>query len=329
MSSPAVGVHRIAVPTPWMGTVNAYLLEGDPLTLVDTGPGLTASTALLADGLRVLGHRIEDVELIVLTHQHFDHVGAADVLRARSGASVAAFGPSVAFLGAYPVAAGREDDWVADLMRRHGASAGTVAGARSFAAFEAHLASPVVVDLPLDDGDELRAGGRALRVLHRPGHSPSDIVLLDPRDGLLLAGDHLLGRVTSNALLALPLDADGPIDPTAGHGAPLIDYRRSLRRTRQLPASLVLGGHDEPFDDHVALIDERLVGHERRAERLLSRLGGDPRSAFSLAVAHWGPVAEDQPFLVLSEVLGHLDLLVDAGTVSVVHAGDAVLFARA
>jgi hypothetical protein len=87
----------------------------------------------------------------------------------------------------------------------------------------------------------------------------------------------------------------------------------SMRATSELPARLVLSGHGDPILDHAALIDERLRMHRRRAARILQILDGRPLSAYEIAVRMWGNVAVTQAYLTLSEVLGHLDLLVTAG----------------
>jgi glyoxylase-like metal-dependent hydrolase (beta-lactamase superfamily II) len=85
------GIHLIAVPTPFLvGRVNCYLIEDDPLTLIDTGPNSGKSLDELAGGLRALGRSIEELGLIVITHQHMDHLGLVEILQRRSGAEVAA-----------------------------------------------------------------------------------------------------------------------------------------------------------------------------------------------------------------------------------------------
>src|SRR3954447_2024786 len=75
-----------------VGSVNAWLLHGDPLTLVDTGPRDAAALAALEDGLRAHDVRIEDLELVLATHHHVDHVGLAATIQRRSGATVAVLG---------------------------------------------------------------------------------------------------------------------------------------------------------------------------------------------------------------------------------------------
>jgi hypothetical protein len=77
----------------------------------------------------------------------------------------------------------------------------------------------------------------------------------------------------------------------------------------------VLGGHGEAILDHVQLIDERFRMHERRARKVLRMLGARALTAYEIAVAMWGNIAVTQAYLTLSEVLGHLDLLLNEGRV--------------
>jgi glyoxylase-like metal-dependent hydrolase (beta-lactamase superfamily II) len=90
----------------------------------------------------------------------------------------------------------------------------------------------------------------------------------------------------------------------------LLQYIASLRLTREMGLSLVLPGHGEPIADHVSLIDERFRMHHRRAEKIHGLIAGQPRSAHEIALELWGNVAVTQAFLTLSEVLGHIDLLI-------------------
>jgi uncharacterized protein YycO len=80
-----------------------------------------------------------------------------------------------------------------------------------------------------------------------------------------------------------------------------------------MDVSTVLPGHGDPIDDHRALIDERFVMHDRRADKIHGLLVQRPRTAYEIAQALWGNVAVTQAYLTLSEVLGHIDLLLDDG----------------
>jgi glyoxylase-like metal-dependent hydrolase (beta-lactamase superfamily II) len=316
------GIDLISVPTPFaVGPVNCYLLEGRPLTLVDTGPNSGTSLDALQRGLATRGHAIEELELILLTHYHLDHIGLVDVLQRRSGAQVAGHPDLGPWLAGFPASAERDDRWAQALMRRHGVPEDLVGPLGLVARAYRPYGSRGQLTLELQDGDRLRAGGRELRVLHRPGHSPTDIVLYDERDGIMLGGDHLLAHISSNALLARPPsserpgDADRPSAAGATDQRPrsLLRYAHSLRATRALHPRLVLGGHGDPVRDAVALIDARLAMQRRRADKILALLRDRPQTAHQLARRMWGNVALTQAYLTLSEVLGHLDLLVQEG----------------
>jgi len=84
-------IHRLPIPTPFaVGRVNCYLIVDKPLTLVDTGPNSGKALDELEQSLGAHGHRVEDLERIVVTHQHIDHLGLVDILARRSGAEVCA-----------------------------------------------------------------------------------------------------------------------------------------------------------------------------------------------------------------------------------------------
>jgi glyoxylase-like metal-dependent hydrolase (beta-lactamase superfamily II) len=310
----AAGIHRLAIPTPFMvGRVNAYLIEDSPLTLVDSGPNSAKALDELEQALAARGHAIEDIELLVISHQHMDHFGLASILARRSGAEVAALAALAPFLAGYGRETDLEDGFAQRLMLRHGIPPEIVTALRAVSSGFRAWGSAVEVTRPLAADSELKLAERTLRVLHRPGHSPSDTVFLDESRGLLLAADHLIAHISSNPLLARPLDAgedyDGP-RPQA-----LITYMASLERTRAMELSLVLPGHGPPIADHVSLIDERFRMHDRRAEKINRLIAEQPRSAHEIAQALWGNVAVTQAYLTLSEVLGHVDLLLRDGLV--------------
>lgn len=302
------GIHRLAIPTPFLvGRINCYLIEDEPLTLIDTGPNSGKSLDELEQALAAHGRAVEDLELIVVTHQHMDHLGLLEILARRSGAEVAAIHLLAPYLEDFGASASADDEFAQAVMRHHGVPAdlSTVLGAVG-AAFRA-FGSSGHVTRELHDGELLPLRDREFRVMHRPGHSPTDTVFFDERRGMLLGGDHLLAHISSNALAARPLSS------SRDSAGPLLTYMDSMRATRQLPLELVLPGHGEPITDHAALIDERLRMHARRARKLRRILDRAPMTAYELALELWGNVAVTQAYLTISEVLGHLDLLVQEG----------------
>jgi glyoxylase-like metal-dependent hydrolase (beta-lactamase superfamily II) len=302
------GIHRLAIPTPFqVGRVNAYLIEDSPLTLVDSGPNSGKALDELEQALATRGHAIEDIELLIVTHQHIDHFGLASILARRSGAEVAALAPLAPYLRDYREAAELDDRFAEQTMLLHGIPTDVVTALRAVSASFRAWGSAVEVTRPLRDGEELQLRDRVLRVYHRPGHSPSDTVFLDESRSLMLAADHLIKHISSNPLISRPLGAEpgfaGP-RPQA-----LVDYIASLRLTRAMELSLVLPGHGEPITDHVALIDQRMRLHDRRVEKIYGLIALAPHTAHEIAIELWGNIAVTQAYLTLSEVLGHVDLL--------------------
>ncbi len=306
------GIHRLPVPTPFMvGRVNAYLIEDSPLTLIDSGPNSAKALDELEQQLNARGHAVEDLELLVISHQHMDHFGLASILARRSGAEVAAFEPLAGYLAAYGRETDLDDAFAEGIMLRHGIPREVVTALRAVSAGFRAWGCAVEVTRPLSDGSELEFGGRTLRVLHRPGHSPSDTVFHDERRSIMLAADHLIAHISSNPLLARPLGQEP--DPDGPRPQALVTYMASLEKTRAMELDLVLPGHGRPITDHVALIDERFRMHERRARRIHGLIVEQPRTAHEIAQELWGNVAVTQAYLTLSEVLGHVDLLLGDG----------------
>jgi glyoxylase-like metal-dependent hydrolase (beta-lactamase superfamily II) len=315
-------VRRLAIPTPFeVGTVNAYLVEGPPLTLIDNGPNLASSLDLLEELLRADWRTTAELGLLVVTHHHVDHAGLTDALSRRCNAEVAFLGAARELVEGYDDEAAADEHFAVQLMRDHGVERRVVEALGSTAQRMRSFGAPATVTRPLADGDVLAVGDRRLQVLHLPGHSVSDTALYDPAARILFGGDHLLPTISSNALVARAVgEEDG------GRSRSLVDYRQSLSRTRALEVDTVFGGHGVPFGDHRALIDERLADQDRRAAQLLELVQRRSGTAHDLARSIWGEIAITQAYLTLSEVLGHLDLLVNAGLVAECRDRDVVHF---
>jgi len=304
-------IHRLPIPTPFrVGPVNVYLVDDDPLTLVDAGPNWGVALVALEDGVRQAGRRLEDIERIVVSHQHADHIGLVGIVAEKSGAEVCAldaFAPLVEDFAAY---ADRNDALAQAVMRRHGVRDDVVTVLAAVTRAHRGWGGSAPVTQRLRDGGELGFASRRFEVHHRPGHSPSDTILFDAASGELLAGDHLIKNISSNPVISAPLDPGGE------RASALLTYMTSLRATRELPIGTVMPGHGETFGDHAELIGERFAMHERRARKILGLIAEQPLTAHEIAHSIWGGVALTQTFLTLSEVLGHIDLLVERGEVA-------------
>lgn len=303
-------IAQIALPVPYLGSVNVWLLTGEPLTLVDAGPANDEALASLERQLGGHGLGVEDIELLLITHHHLDHSGLAAAIKERSGAQIAAHRGTAQWGVAYHERAAEERRFTLTLMAAHGAPDDLIAASEPFFAHILRDSSDFETDRILSDGDTLRAGGRTLRVVFRPGHSTTDTLLVDDTSGDAFVGDHLLASITSGAEL-MPTELPGD-ERRRG----LLEYLGNLRKTRAMQLGTCYPGHGPTIDDHRRLIDERMAFHANRLDLIADHVEAGCATAFDVACKLWSDeVAATQTVLAIWEVLGHLDILVNRGTV--------------
>jgi glyoxylase-like metal-dependent hydrolase (beta-lactamase superfamily II) len=238
----APGVHRLG-----NALVNYYLIEdGAGLTIVDAGlPGFRDG---LEAFLRGHGRRLAEIDAVLLTHAHVDHVGVAEHVRA-AGAPV-----HVHEADAEMARTGKAHDRERSMLPylRHRATWRLLAvSARSGGLRPTKIAQ---VSTFAGDG-ELDVPGRP-RAIHTPGHSPGHVVYHLPDRGILLAGDALC---TYNPLTG----RTGPQLMPGAFAQSSAEAMRSLERLAPLEAGLVLPGHGDPWADGVAaaVARAREAGH--------------------------------------------------------------------
>jgi glyoxylase-like metal-dependent hydrolase (beta-lactamase superfamily II) len=301
----------IPLPLAHVGSVNAWLLAGDPVTLIDTGPREARAEAALEAGLRREGLRVEDIELVLATHHHLDHVGLAATIQRRSGARVAVLDRVADYARRYADEVEQDRRFAHALMAHHGVPDQVVDDSEDFWDYIRATTEDFSADVRLADGDRVRAGGRSLRVVARPGHSTTDTLFVDDGDALAFAGDHLLAAISSNTEIRAPDRAQD------GRARSRLRYLDGLERTQAMPLTRLLTGHGAPVTDHARLVDARLRDHRRRCERIVAVLGGGRRTAFEIARGLWPErTVKQQPLLVVWEVIGNLELLLAAGAVT-------------
>jgi glyoxylase-like metal-dependent hydrolase (beta-lactamase superfamily II) len=301
---------QLALPLAYLGSVNAWLLTGEPLTLIDTGAATDESLASLQEQLAQLGVSLEQLELILLTHHHLDHSGLATAIKQRSGARIAAHRTTARWGSEYAERAAAEQRFTRSLMAAHGVPDEVIESSDEFFALIVANGRPFETDLVLSDGDRLTAGGRTLRVVYRPGHSLTDTLYVDERSDDAYVGDHLLANISSGVELM-------PTEPSGNERRQgLMEYLGNLQKTRAMSLRRLYTGHGPVIEDHRALIDERMAFHADRLDRVLELVSAGHRSAFEIARHLWSDeTAVAQPVLVTWEVLGHLDLLINRGSV--------------
>jgi glyoxylase-like metal-dependent hydrolase (beta-lactamase superfamily II) len=290
------GVRRVTFRLPLgIDHVHCYLLRSPEggWTLVDTGLG-SPDPAGVWDP--VLAELDAPVERIFVTHMHPDHVGGARDAAGVTGAPVLqgredheqcrrAWGPS------------RSSQGLADYMVEHGmpeADVGDYVRDASKLAEYVHWAEDVE---PVEPGGEV--DGWRVELLR--GHADGHLVLL--RDGVLIAGDTILGRITPAVGLYPRARPD-----------PLGDYLESLRRIEELAPRIALPGHGEPIEDAAARAREIAAHHAERLDRAEAALGSAPLNAYDVSLRLFaGELSPTQRRFALAESLAHLERLVFAG----------------
>jgi glyoxylase-like metal-dependent hydrolase (beta-lactamase superfamily II) len=304
-------VAQIAVPVPYLGSVNVWLLPGEPLTLVDTGPANDEALGSLEQQLSAFGHALEDIELVLITHHHLDHAGLAGLIKERADAEIAAHRGTARWGRSYDERVAEERSFTVELLRAHGVPDDIIEAAEPFFVHIRNESRSFETDRPLRDGDRIVAGGRTLRVVFRPGHSTTDTLFVDDEAEEAFVGDHLLANITSGAEL-MPTELPGDERRQA-----LLEYLSNLRKTQVMQLRTCYPGHGPPIEDHRRLIDERMAFHSARLDAITRAIEDGCETAFEIAGRLWpDDVVRDQSVLAVWEVLGHLDILVNRGTVS-------------
>jgi glyoxylase-like metal-dependent hydrolase (beta-lactamase superfamily II) len=304
-------IYQITLPTPFpVGPVHTYLVEGEPLTLIDTGPYTPDAWEALVAGLGELGYTVLDLERIIITHAHSDHFGLVGKLAEISHAAVWAYAMAQPWIeGSADFHDQRQGFW-GDLL-----AASDVPGplaeptARLYRSFR-HLQTCTTMSGFLAHGSRFTMAGAEWETLYCPGHSSSLVCFYQPQSRLLIGNDHLLAHISSNAIV------EPPPPGAAQRRKPLIDYWRSLRQVYDLDVALALPGHGAVVADPRGLIDQRFQFYERRLSRLREQLALGPRTVWQLAEALFRRLDAVDVFLAASEVVGHLDVLEENGEVT-------------
>ena len=318
----AENVLRICVPIPFpLRTVNIYALIGrNSWALFDTAIGTEEARAAIQAGLQSAGLKLENLCAIVLSHGHPDHIGLSGEFQELSGARVYM----------HPI----DEAWLQRM--RSSERARSFAQVNRFFGPHGMPSEPIqppqvapeimrrIVQVPpheaftlVEDGAEIELVGELYRVFWVPGHSDGQIVLFRERDGVFLAADHVLPRITPNVGL---YSEEGRLNP-------LGDYLASLRKVEHLPATIVLPGHGEPLNDLAGRVHELIEHHAEREKKILNLLFAGPQHAYQLTKQLFGQrlTSQDAWRMAVAETLSHLEYMRIGGHVTQQHTSDGLI----
>jgi glyoxylase-like metal-dependent hydrolase (beta-lactamase superfamily II) len=277
------GISRLTLPLPTGPRhVHCYVVDG---TLFDTGLGLGDAP----------WHGLQ-VDRIAITHFHPDHVGGASVASAVTGAPV--FQGAVDYAQCERVWGSR--DWperMAAWFRMHGVPPEStdelIEQGHAFAPFIRFARDPKLLYESSDVG--------GWNVVDLPGHADGHLGFL--RDGVLIAGDHLLAEISP----AVGLYPESRPDP-------LGDYLASLERTIALAPRILYPGHGEPIEDPAARARDLIEHHRARLDETRAALTDESQSGHAVSLAVFGAaLGPTQRRFAVAETLSHLEYLVRRG----------------
>jgi glyoxylase-like metal-dependent hydrolase (beta-lactamase superfamily II) len=301
------GIFLVHLPLPMKPTiVNVYLVRGgDEWALVDTGMNSAESIAAFGEALAEVGCPPDRLKKILCTHHHPDHYGTSETFRKQTGAAVHVH--RAEYASAQGFKPGERSKDAIDFFLAHGIPLYRFQNVPRQSDFWAGLYAPAEPDVFIDDGDVIEVGDRRIEVVWTPGHAPGHCVMVLPKERAMIAGDHLLPKITPHVGYT-PSSVPNPLG----------DFLDSQRKIQRLDIDLVLPAHGGVFPDHRHRSNQIIQHHEARLQEMLDILHKQPRTAYDVARRAFG-FDSDSPityqFPATFETLAHLEYLRHAGRI--------------
>ena len=318
------GVHQLEIPmrrNP-LGKTYSYLMR-DAGTLIDTGIPTEKGLAALDEQLSTLGLEISDIEKILVTHMHTDHVGLIDRIQKQTSVTIVALEEAVNVQQQWD----RTRETVFEDTRDEIAAWGGSEFLEHFSQWEHVFRRSrwrLEIDETLSDGDHIPLGSHSLEAFWTPGHAREHLCLYDEKKETLFSGDHVLPKITSHISHHTYLDGD-----------PLGDYLKSLNKVRELQVKYVLPGHERIFHDLSGRVSALKVHHERRCEEIIRALIGGSETVFGVSSVvswdsrPWNEMAFWTKRMVAAETYAHLVYLRDRDRVKEKVHNDVMVYEAA
>lgn len=297
-------VYCISTPTVFpVGEAHVYLYEGPPVTLFDAGTNTDEAFAALEKGLSQLGFRVNDIQQILVTHHHLDHMGLSARIRRISGAKILAHSEvarQIPFIFDSEAIQEHLEKLLFELGVPEQVRARIIENRMQYN----WMQDDFTVDEAFEDGAEIDT----LTAYFRPGHSASDTVYAHREQRWAITGDHLIHKVTPNPLLRRCHENGVRVKS-------LVEYYNSLFKTRDLDISWCFAGHGHPFQKHREAVDATVAHIERRSNRMLKFLPTEGATPYALTCRIYPRLDDYMLYYCLSAVTGHLEFLEERSAV--------------
>jgi len=298
---------RMRLPMPALNHINVWALEDGPgWTLVDTG---MQTPDTVVDWQQAFSGALagRPVGRVICTHMHPDHVGMAGWLTRHYDCRL--WMTRLEYVTCRMLVADTGREAPADGVHFYRAAGWDEAALEHYRARFGGFGKAVHA-LPdsyrrVVDGEELAIGGRTWQAVVGRGHSPEHLCLHCPEDRLLISGDQVLPRITSNV----------SVFPTEPDADPLSEWLGSLAAIKERVSDdvLILPSHNEPFRGLHARLDDLIEGHEQRLARLLAELVTPKRAVDVFGLLFRRRVGIDMLTMATGESIAHLNCLIGRG----------------
>lgn len=270
---------------------------GETATLIDTGNPGEKSFYQLKSLLNENNLSFKDFDHIIVTHMHTDHCGGVSLIQQEAPLPVYVHELARPAITGGEAEFNRINHFFNDFIKECGADPGVHQHARKYK--EENWQNVHYIN----EGDEVYIGGRPYSVLHVPGHSQTDILLIDEEQGITFVGDHIIPELAVNAFI------EPPVPGKSHRPAPLIQYRESLIRSKGRQLGKCYSGHGKPFKQHIELIDKRLTQQDARCQQIRQVLKERDKNVYEICQEVYPHLKGGIVFLGLSQIQGHLDLI--------------------
>jgi glyoxylase-like metal-dependent hydrolase (beta-lactamase superfamily II) len=305
----APSVHWVRMPLPFaLKWINLWLIEdGQGFALVDTG---VATEQTRAHWRQIFSEALagRPITRLICTHMHPDHIGLAGWITRKFDCPLLISRLEYVTSRMLVADTGREapEDGVR-FYRAAGWGEDALDSYRvRFGGFGKAVSRMPDSFIRLSDGDTLEIGGRPWRIITGNGHSPEHVCLFQPDLNVLISGDQVLPRISSNV----------SVFPTEPNADPLADWLASCAKLKAaLPDDcLVLPAHNEPFIGLHARLTNLIESHEKGLARLLKRLrDGDKRAVDLFGAMFARQIGPELLGMATGETIAHLNCLIARG----------------
>lgn len=298
-------IHKITIPTPFaVGDVNSYLLKGDTLTLIDVGPKTEQALVSLTEGIKEAGYSLSDIEQVLLTHHHPDHAGWVDAF---DQATILGHAYNQPWLTKDEDFFKFHDEFYMQCLVEEGVPESYLGWVEKMKR-PLHFIGNRPLHTILKDGDKL-PGHPEYIVLETLGHAQSHLSFWSENSRVLIGGDLILEKISSNPLIEPPLHNEK-------RAKSMLQYNASLKRIQELSVEKVYSGHGNEVYDVYDLLTSRLEKQKERAMKVLDMMKKGEKTIFELTQELFPKVYEKELGLTLSETIGQVDYLMDNGYVT-------------